>query len=432
MQSVFDILCQLCYDIQDIVKESELNAVKRLLIGALLLCLLFLAGCSMEHLEVENAKHPLEALQEEYANQPKQETIPEGALVSPYTGEPDPLPGEKTESTLVVNGRTVKTPIYLQDGIYYVSAERVMDTLKANAEIQPDQCRFRWNGTEIRLVRGAANYFYGEAIRSLGEQVPVCCEDGMLVPMKALCDSLRISLFYDSEEDRFYITPGAGKFDIPAGVRIPVLMYHAVGDDIWGDEELFVSTADMEAQLAWLVEHGYTPIFLEDLARADQIEKPVLLTFDDGYKNNYEELFPLLQKYNCKVTIFVVTDLVDQADHKMTSEQIKELSDSGLVSIQSHTGSHPHLKQLSAENQREEMRRSKLALLRITGKEPYALCYPYGEYNKDTLNQMAGLYTVATKIGNLDYVTGQDRRTIARWYMKRSTTMEEFIAMIEP
>ena len=402
--------------------------MKRLFFPVFLLCLL-LAGCGERPLEIQNAAHPLELLIEQAV--PEEERIPELEKAPLYSGDPDPMP-EKTEAAMVVDGRPLRIPVYQQEETWYVSLERLTAALDADPEVATDQVSFTWDGREICMARATANYFYGDSIRSLGAAVPVCTEEGLLVPMEALCDVLQVGCFYDGEEQTFYITPGAGKFTIPAGVRVPTLMYHAVGDEVWGDTELFVSTADMEAQLRYLTEHGYTTIFFEDLARADEIEKPVLLTFDDGYRNNYDELFPLLQKYNCKATIFVVTDLVDQAEHKMTSEQIRELSDSGLVSIQSHTGSHPHLKTLSAQAQREELLRSKLALLRITGREPYALCYPYGEYNTDTLNQMSGLYTVATKIGNLDYVTGQDRRTIARWYMKRSTTMEEFIQMVEP
>ena len=71
----------------------------------------------------------------------------------------------------------------------------------------------------------------------------------------------------------------------------------------------------------------------------EDYEKPVILTFDDGYDDNYTELFPLLQKYNAKATIFVIPKAIG-TPHKMTAEQIYELSRSGLVSIQSHTYSH--------------------------------------------------------------------------------------------
>ena len=71
-------------------------------------------------------------------------------------------------------------------------------------------------------------------------------------------------------------------------------MYHAVSDNMWGIDELFVSPASMEEQLRYLVDNGYEPIWFSDLAELEQYEKPVILTFDDGYDDNYTELLPLL------------------------------------------------------------------------------------------------------------------------------------------
>ena len=72
-----------------------------------------------------------------------------------------------------------------------------------------------------------------------------------------------------------------------AGRQVPVLMYHAVGDDCWGEAHLFVKPAELERQLQYLQDHGYETIFLEDLAHVEQYKKPVILTFDDGYDDNY-------------------------------------------------------------------------------------------------------------------------------------------------
>lgn len=90
------------------------------------------------------------------------------------------------------------------------------------------------------------------------------------------------------------------------GRQVPVLMYHAVGDDCWGEEHLFVRPAELEQQLQYLSENGYETIFFEDLAHLERYEKPVILTFDDGYDDNYTLLLPLLQKYHMKATIFMI------------------------------------------------------------------------------------------------------------------------------
>ena len=131
-----------------------------------------------------------------------------------------------------------------------------------------------------------------------------------------------------------------------AGVRVPVLMYHAVGDDCWGEESLFVKPEELEKQLQYLSENGYETIFFEDLSHIEQYEKPVLLTFDDGYDDNAETLLPLLQKYGMKATIFLIAGDVGKP-HKLTRAQLTELVQSGLVSIQSHGWSHRNMAALS-------------------------------------------------------------------------------------
>ena len=107
------------------------------------------------------------------------------------------------------------------------------------------------------------------------------------------------------------------------GRQVPVLMYHAVGDDCWGEEHLFVRPAELEQQLQYLSENGYETIFFEDLAHLERYEKPVILTFDDGYDDNYTLLLPLLQKYHMKATIFMIAGDIG-GPHKLTQPQLDE------------------------------------------------------------------------------------------------------------
>ncbi|MFR1991353.1 MAG: polysaccharide deacetylase family protein [Oscillospiraceae bacterium] len=123
---------------------------------------------------------------------------------------------------------------------------------------------------------------------------------------------------------------------------LPVLMKHAVGDDCWGEESLFVKPEELEKQLQYLSENGYETIFFEDLSHIEQYEKPVLLTFDDGYDDNAETLLPLLRKHGMKATIFLIAGDVGKP-HKLTRAQLTELVQSGLVSIQSHGWSHRNM-----------------------------------------------------------------------------------------
>ena len=94
---------------------------------------------------------------------------------------------------------------------------------------------------------------------------------------------------------------------VEESVEIPVVMYHALLKDEAQHGRYVISPAEFENDLLYLKKHGYTTILVEDLIAYTQgaslPEKPVLLTFDDGYYNNYLYAFPLAQKYQCKFVI---------------------------------------------------------------------------------------------------------------------------------
>lgn len=117
------------------------------------------------------------------------------------------------------------------------------------------------------------------------------------------------------------------------GISVPIFMYHAVGNDCWGEESLFVKPEELEKQLQYLSENGYETIFFEDLAHIEQYEKPVMLTFDDGYDDNSTNLLPLLQKYGMKATIFLIAGDVGKRHQADTG------TDFGIGSVR--TGQHP-------------------------------------------------------------------------------------------
>lgn len=253
--------------------------------------------------------------------------------------------------------------------------------------------------------------------------------DGEYVPLRSLAEALSYGIFVDETLDgRTYVYPASGT-DIPEGITVPVLMYHAISDDIWGIRELFVSPSDMDAQLNYLVENGYEPIFFSDLTHVEDYDKPVILTFDDGYDDNYSELFPLLQKYQVKATVFIITDAIG-GNHKMTAEQILEMSQSGLVSVQSHTATHPYLDELSEEELISELERSQLAITRLTGIQPDVLCYPSGKRNALVKEVAARYYNYALIMGPSGYVTGDDPYVIGRYYVSRDTGLSEFAWMV--
>ena len=247
----------------------------------------------------------------------------------------------------------------------------------------------------------------------------LCIED--------FCAAHGISLYREDGEPRLWCSSAAGEWQVPAGYSVPVLMYHGVGDDLRHGAELAVGTEALDGQLALLRERGYTPIWFEDLKHVDRIEKPVLLTFDDGYLDNYTELFPLLQKYRMKATLFIVSGYLDNP-HNLSREQLLEMQASGLVSIQCHSRYHPDLDTLDREQQVEELCWSKVELLKLTNREPYVIAYPRGRQNEETLEICRGDYRFGVKMGGPVYVTGDDPLLIHRIGIYRSTTPEEFAA----
>ena len=211
------------------------------------------------------------------------------------------------------------------------------------------------------------------------------------------------------------------------GRQVPVLMYHAVGDDCWGEEHLFVRPAELEQQLQYLSENGYETIFFEDLAHLERYEKPVILTFDDGYDDNYTVLYPLLEKYQTKATIFVIGNAMGST-HKMTQEQVYEMAASGLVSIQSHSWSHKNMAAMGWPARVCELLRSKLALTLACGCVPTAVSYPNGKCTERTRTAAGWFYAYGVRTFDGTYLTGTDPLLIPRTAIPRGMPPDQFKA----
>lgn len=169
-------------------------------------------------------------------------------------------------------------------------------------------------------------------------------------------------------------------------IGVPVLYYHSVNKN--ADNEVTITPEMLEEELNYINDRGYTTITIKELYDYLQNnqsipEKSIVITFDDGYMNNYTEAFPILKKLNMKATIFCVGNSLD-GSYYLSEDAIKEMSDYG-IDIESHTINHLHLDTLSYDDQLEELKRSKEILENITGKEVLSVAYPFGDYNDDTL-----------------------------------------------
>lgn len=163
---------------------------------------------------------------------------------------------------------------------------------------------------------------------------------------------------------------------------VMVLNYHKIANE---HKSLSVTLDDFEQHMKWLQEYGYTcitPGQLYDFVAngAELPEKPVLITFDDGYKDNYTNAFPIMKKYGMKGTIFVVTGFLGVYDNYLTWEQAKELLDAGF-NIESHTYSHKSMTEASDEDISKELVKSRQTIKEKLGIDSDFMAYPTGTYN---------------------------------------------------
>ena len=161
-----------------------------------------------------------------------------------------------------------------------------------------------------------------------------------------------------------------------------VLMYHRINDQLPAGEWV-VPVAKFQEQMEWLAASG---------AKA-------VITFDDGYRDNYENAYPVLKKLKLPAMIFLTTGYIGTLKKRprykdtpwrrdyLNWREVKEMAKNG-ISFGAHTISHPHLSQLGYEEQKKEIVDILVAIgpnvpmAQASGK---IFSYPYGEYNSDTV-----------------------------------------------
>ena len=177
--------------------------------------------------------------------------------------------------------------------------------------------------------------------------------------------------------------------------KVPILIYHSI-DEYKGNgtKDLYVTPENFEKQMMYLRDQGYTLLTFDRWQDISQVNKPIFITFDDGYKNNLNafETFRKLENKQFKPTgtFFVISDFIGRSN-RLTKSDLKMMSDSGLISIQSHTATHPDLTKI--KNYDNELKGSKDKIQQITGKPVIALAYPYGNFNDKVVAETKKYYS---------------------------------------
>jgi peptidoglycan/xylan/chitin deacetylase (PgdA/CDA1 family) len=213
-------------------------------------------------------------------------------------------------------------------------------------------------------------------------------------------------------------------------VVLPILVYHHVRPG--STSTLFVSPEVFDEELNYLQYYGFHTISFTDLA--DYFEKgkplppnPFIISLDDGWENQFEYAFPILQKYHDTATFYVVTDYLDHGNF-MTTEQLKTMVAAGMT-IGCHTRSHPYLTSVGQQRAWDEIAGAK-AILEADGFNIDTFAYPYGAYNArvvDTVRE-AGFRTARTvdagtrvTANNFEKLPGMTFQTFINSYLGQAT-----------
>jgi peptidoglycan/xylan/chitin deacetylase (PgdA/CDA1 family) len=229
------------------------------------------------------------------------------------------------------------------------------------------------------------------------------------------------------------------------GITIPILMYHHIGNLTVLEQntrkaDWSVTEENFNEQCELLVENGYTPVSMEQIH--DALEngeslpgKPVCITFDDGWREQYEIGLPILEKHGLTATFFVYPGPICESEEEksgyMCWPQLHKLVEGGH-DIQSHSWSHPHLAKIPAELARVEMESSRRALEEQLGITVSSIAYPFGDHNEQ-VQKMAESAGYTTAVSCYAGVTQSEK---TRMHLRRVTvqyadTPQDFLRKLE-
>ncbi|MBM4275833.1 MAG: polysaccharide deacetylase family protein [Deltaproteobacteria bacterium] len=197
-----------------------------------------------------------------------------------------------------------------------------------------------------------------------------------------------------------FLGPAPAKNSADDKVSVPVLVYHRFGPAV--ADGMTVTTSVFKAHLQWLQDYQYTVIPLRTLV--DHLRgqgpppppKSVVICTDDGHISVYTQMLPLVRQYNIPVTLFIYPSAISNASYAMTWDQLRELKQTGLFDIQSHTYWHPNLnkekKKLKPDAMQKlvetQFKKSKAVLEQKVGGQVDLLAWPFGIHD-DYLGQEA-------------------------------------------
>lgn len=206
---------------------------------------------------------------------------------------------------------------------------------------------------------------------------------------------------------------GVAKITGQANAGNRILCYHKVNPV--DQEYLNVPVDQFREQMQFLKKSGYQTVSVNDLLSCEFDSKQAVITFDDGYLDNYENAVPILKDCGFTATFYCIAEMVGKKGY-MSAEQLKEMISDGFE-VGSHTLSHPELPTVSVEEKKRQIAESKKRLSDLLSTNIRSFCYPRGLYDEDSLHF----------VSEAGYETAVSNRPGANFYKRGRIKDERFI-----
>ncbi len=226
-------------------------------------------------------------------------------------------------------------------------------------------------------------------------------------------------------------------------VRIPILTYHNFDPTVPGS--MTIDTQKFAAQMKYLKDNGYTVIPLAQAVsylqgKTNELPpKPVVITADDGRETVYRYMLPVIRQYQYPVTLFIYPSAISNAKYALTWDQLRELHNTKLFDIESHTYWHPNFndekKHLSTAEYNKLLHAQLFTARDVLDKKlnikVSLLAWPYGIYTKDLEQQAANAgYTMAFSIDDRSAIRTENRMSMPRYMVAERYNMKTFAKIL--
>jgi peptidoglycan/xylan/chitin deacetylase (PgdA/CDA1 family) len=224
-------------------------------------------------------------------------------------------------------------------------------------------------------------------------------------------------------------------------LHVPILMYHYISVPPKNADavrlDLSVTPTQFEQELLYLRQQGYETISMQQLYLAMTLQtplpaKPIVITFDDGYRDAYEQAFPLLKQYGYKATFFVFTQPIDTYNVDfLTWEMITEMHQAGME-FGSHSYTHPDMRNRDVDFLVYQILGSKEAIEARIGEPVRFFCYPSGRYDQEVIKVLDSAHffgALTTQWG--DAHSFNQRFEMSRLRMRGADSLDKFASVLK-